>query len=72
MSSPDESVGVTFEIFDTEDTVKMRVSSSENLIKKGNGKTDADVFRTKPVDARGVLWGTGESDLDGEVENAFI
>ena len=66
-------LGVTFEIFD--DFGRYRENESleapENLIKKGNGKTDADIFRTKPVDARGVLRGTGESHLDGEVENAF-
>ena len=66
-------LGVTFEIFD--DFGRYREDESleapENLIKKGNGKTDADVFITKPVDAGGVLQGTGESHLDGDVENAF-
>ena len=66
-------LGHAFEIFD--DFGRFRTQESleapENLIKKGNGKTSADVFKTKPVDARGFLEGSGEADLDGEVSDAF-
>lgn len=66
-------LGVAFEVFD--DFGRFRSEESleapENLIKKGNGKTSADVFKTKPVNASGFLDGTGEPELDGEVEDAF-
>lgn len=66
-------LGITFEVFD--DFGRFRTEESleapENLIKKGNGKTSADIFRTKPVEAAGYLSGSGDPHLDGEVDNAF-
>ncbi|MDA8967691.1 DUF1588 domain-containing protein [bacterium] len=66
-------LGVAFEVFD--DFGRYRTEESleapENLIQKGNGKTSADVFKTKPVNAKGYLEGTGDPKLDGEVEHAF-
>ena len=43
----------------------------ENLISQGNGKTSANVYKTKPVNAVGYLQGTGDPSLDGEVQDAF-
>ncbi len=43
----------------------------DNLIKAGNGKTSADVYKSKPIDPTGVLSGTGDPKLDGEVKDAF-
>lgn len=43
----------------------------DNLIKAGNGKTTADVYKSKPIDPTGVLFGTGDPKLDGEVKDAF-
>lgn len=66
-------LGLAFEVFD--DFGRFRsdenLEAPENLIRKGNGKTSADVFKTKPVDATGFLDGTGDAELDGEVEDAF-
>ena len=42
----------------------------DNLIKAGNGKTTADVYKTKPIDPTGVLFGTGDPKLDGAVKDA--
>ena len=66
-------LGVAFEIYD--DFGRFRTEESleapENLIQKGNGKTSADVYKTKPVNALGSLNGTGNQALDGKVEDAF-
>lgn len=43
----------------------------DNLVQTGNGKTTFDTYRTKPIDARGVLTGTGDPKLDGEVKDSF-
>jgi cytochrome c553 len=42
----------------------------DNLIKAGK-KHEADLYKTKPVDSRGALDGTGDSKLDGPVTDAF-
>jgi len=43
----------------------------DNLIKAGNGKDTADVYKTKPLDPTGVLSGTGDAMLDGPVKDSF-
>ena len=43
----------------------------DNVITKGRGKFSADTFKTLPVNSTGVLAGTGDSSLDGEVRDAF-
>ena len=43
----------------------------DNLIKTGNGKSTFDVYKTKPIDPTGVLSGTGDPKLDGEVKDSF-
>ena len=66
-------LGLTFEIFD--DFGRFRTEESlehpDNLIKQGNGKKSADVYKTKPVNATGSLTGTGDPVLDGDVTDAF-
>lgn len=66
-------LGLPFEVFD--DFARYRTKESlehpDNLLEKGNGKTRGDLYKTKPVDATGVLSGTGDSALDGDVTNAF-
>ena len=66
-------LGLAFEVFDDFGRFRREenLEAPENLIRKGNGKTSADVFKTKPVDATGFLDGTGDAELDGEVEDAF-
>lgn len=48
-----------------------KLEHPDSLIKAGNGKSTFDVYKTKPIDARGVLTGTGDAKLDGEVKDAF-
>lgn len=66
-------LGLPFEIFD--DFGRFRTEESlehpDNLIQQGNGKTSANVYKTKPVNATGALDGTGDPTLDGTVADAF-
>lgn len=66
-------LGLTFEIYD--DFGRFRTAESlehpENLLQSGNGKTTFDVYKTAPVVATGKLTGTGNPELDGEVEDAL-
>ncbi|QDU28814.1 hypothetical protein ETAA8_39190 [Anatilimnocola aggregata] len=66
-------LGLPFESFD--DFGRFRTQESrehpENLVRKGNGKDVADVYQTSPIDSSGVLSGTGDANLDGEVPDAF-
>ncbi|MBT7970641.1 MAG: DUF1588 domain-containing protein [Verrucomicrobia bacterium] len=66
-------LGVTFEMFD--DFGRFRTAEAlehpENLVKAGNGKSSASVYKTKPLSISGVLEGTGDSTLDGKVKDAY-
>ena len=66
-------LGLTFEMFD--DFGRFRTAEAlehpENLVKAGNGKTSASVYKTKPLSISGVLEGTGDSTLDGKVKDAY-
>jgi hypothetical protein len=66
-------LGLTFEMFD--DFGRYRTDEAlehpENLIKQGDGKTSADLYRTRSLDVTGLLVGTGNPKLDGEVRDAF-
>ena len=66
-------LGLTFEMFD--DFGRFRTAEAlehpENLVKAGNGKSSASVYKTKPLNISGVLKGTGDSKLDGEVKDAY-
>ncbi len=66
-------LGLAFESFDDFGRFRSEESleSPENLVKKGNGKTTADVYKTKPVNSTGALDGTGSPALDGKVDDAF-
>ena len=48
-----------------------KLEHPDNLIAAGNGKSTFDVYKTKPIDASGVLTGTGDPKLDGPVTDAF-
>lgn len=64
-------LGLTFEVFD--DFGRFRTEESlehpDNLI--ATSANAEGVYPTKPVDASGVLSGTGDQALDGEVQDAF-
>jgi cytochrome c553 len=66
-------LGLPFESFD--DFGRFRTEESrehpDNLIRKGNDKDVADVYKSSPIDSSGVLSGTGNAKLDGEVRDAF-
>ena len=66
-------LGLTFEMFD--DFGRFRTAEAlehpENLIKMGNGKSSASVYKTKPLNISGFLKGTGDPTLDGEVKDAY-
>ena len=66
-------LGLAFEVFD--DFGRYRTEESlehpDNLLQKGKSSTVADVYKTKPVNAKGVLEGTNDAALDGEVADAF-
>jgi hypothetical protein len=66
-------LGLPFESFD--DFGRFRTTESrehpDNILRKGNGKNVADVYKTSPIDSSGVLSGTGDARLDGEVQDAF-
>jgi len=66
-------LGLPFESFD--DFGRFRTAESrehpDNLIRKGNGRDVVDVYQTSPINSTGVLNGTGDATLDGEVQDAF-
>ena len=66
-------LGLTFEMFD--DFGRYRKAEAlehpDNLIKAGNGKSSANEYKTKPLDVTGILKGTGNPALDGEVRDAY-
>jgi hypothetical protein len=66
-------LGLPFESFD--DFGRFRTMESrehpDNIIRKGNGKDVADVYKTSPIDSSGALSGTGDEKLEGEVKDAF-
>lgn len=71
-------LGIPFEIYDDFGRYRNeeRLEYPENLVKKvkdkGHPHEDLrDIYKTLPVDARGYLEGTGNSSLDGEVEDAL-
>jgi hypothetical protein len=74
-----DPLGFPFEIYD--DFGRFRTEENlehpENLVQEAKrGETNAfgallPVYKTLPVDPRGVLKGTGDATLDGDVEDAF-
>ena len=71
-------LGYTFEMYD--DFGRFRAEESlehpDNLVKKGPDKAAPhvdlrDTYKTLPVNAKGHLSGTGDKNLDGDVENAI-
>lgn len=66
-------LGLPFEMYDDfgRNRTEELMEHPDNLIKRGNGKTTFDVYPTEPIDSSGELVGTGDSSLDGEVEEAL-
>jgi Protein of unknown function (DUF1588)/Protein of unknown function (DUF1592)/Protein of unknown function (DUF1585)/Planctomycete cytochrome C len=66
-------LGLPFECYDDfgRFTTEEPLESPENLIKKTTEKYGADTYKTLPVVTTGRLEGTGDSQLDGDVSDAF-
>ena len=71
-------LGIPFEIYDDFGRYRTeeRLEYPENLIKQVKDKGDPhedlrDVYKTLPINAKGYLEGTGDSTLDGEVDDAL-
>ncbi|MEC9094018.1 MAG: DUF1588 domain-containing protein [Planctomycetota bacterium] len=66
-------LGLTFEGFDDFGRYRLEepLESPENLLSKAQKKNGSDLYRTKPVNTRGYLQGTGDPTLDGNVNDAF-
>ncbi|MGB0326328.1 MAG: DUF1588 domain-containing protein [Akkermansiaceae bacterium] len=66
-------LGLPFEIYDDFGRYRLQeaLEHPDNVVKKGRGKFSADTYKTLPVNPTGVLDGTGEKSLDGEVRDAF-
>ena len=66
-------LGMPFEVFDDFGRYRLDepLEHSDNLITAGNGKTTFDEYPTAQVVTTGVLSGTGDANLDGEVGNPF-
>lgn len=66
-------LGNPFEIYD--DFGRYRTEESleypENIVSTPKRKNAANIYKTKPVNAAGVLDGTGDPKLDGSVSNAL-
>lgn len=67
-------LGLTFECFD--DFGRYRTEESrehpDNILRRAPaGSNAADVYKTSPVDTRGALSGTGDPQLDGDVQDPF-
>jgi hypothetical protein len=71
-------LGYAFEMYD--DFGRFRADESlehpDNLIQKSPDKGGVyadmrDIYKTQPVDATGYLVGTGDENLDGELEDAL-
>ena len=72
-------LGVTFEIFDDFGRFRTqeRLEHKENVVKEGERSKGGffhdsrPVYKTLPVNAKGLLKGTGDKSLDGEVKDAL-
>lgn len=73
-----EPLGLPFEMYDDFGRYRTqeRLEYPENLVEKVKDKGEPhedlrDLYKTLPVDASGVLDGTGDAELDGEVDDAL-
>lgn len=66
-------LGLPFESFDDFGRYRLDepLEAPENLVSKTKKKNGADTFKTLPVNTLGALSGTGNSELDGKVDDAF-
>ncbi len=73
-----EPLGLPFEMYDdfgryrTQERLEYPINLIKKVKDKGAPHEDLrDIYKTLPVDAHGELKGTGDSRLDGKVENAL-
>jgi len=66
-------LGLPFEMYDDFGRFRLEevLEHEENLIKKGNGKSTFNQYKTLPIDSTGELSGTDNSKLDGPVDDAI-
>ena len=66
-------LGVPFEMYDDFGRFRAQepLEHTDNIVKKGDGKSTFNLYKTLPVDARGTLDSTGDPALDGDVSNAL-
>ncbi|QTN31097.1 DUF1588 domain-containing protein [Akkermansiaceae bacterium] len=66
-------LGLPFESFDDFGRYRMEefLEAPENVIGKTGENNQFNVYKTLPIDPTGVLEGTGDPALDGEVKDAF-
>jgi hypothetical protein len=66
-------LGLPFEVFDDFGRYRLDepLEAPENVIRKTREKNGSDTYKTRPVSTLGELQGTGDSDLDGKVNDPF-
>eukprot|EP00913_Durusdinium_trenchii_P008800 g8266.t1 len=66
-------LGLAFEMYDDFGRFRTRekLEHPDSLVRKAGSKYGADIYKTRPVVTTGKLHGTGESSLDGEVNDAI-
>lgn len=66
-------LGMAFEIFDDFGRYRDQepLEHPDNLIRRGDGKSTFDIYKTASVITTGHLAGTGDSELDGDVNGPF-
>ena len=66
-------LGLSFEMYDDFGRYRIEelLENPENLIANGNGKTTFKQYNTLPVVTTGILEGTGDPRLDGDVKDAI-
>lgn len=66
-------LGLPFEIYDDFGRYRTeeQLEAPENIIEKGDGKTSFNIYKALKIDSTGALDGTGNPQLDGEVDDAL-
>ncbi len=66
-------LGYPFELFDDfgRFRTKENLEYDENIIQKSTTKYGANTYKSKEINAKGYLSGTGDDELDGEVQDVF-
>lgn len=66
-------LGLAFEMYDDFGRYRRheKLEHPDSLIRKAGSKYGSDVYKTRPVNTTGHLSGTGDSSLDGDVQDAI-